>query len=108
MALDTEGRADEVEELKQDQAKKQKEGKGHWEDGLASDSESIVCYHNIFTLAGMEEDMLGYDANESDRSRPIGVNTELPRMTRSRNCKRRRQKLRARRTELLNRTDEVG
>ena len=39
---DTEGRAEEVEEMKQAQLKKQKEGKGQWEDGLASDSESIV------------------------------------------------------------------
>jgi hypothetical protein len=40
--LDTEGRGKETEELKQEQLKKQKEGKGHWEEGLASDSESIV------------------------------------------------------------------
>ncbi|KAF1953301.1 hypothetical protein CC80DRAFT_144905 [Byssothecium circinans] len=40
--LHHEGRADEVEEKKQDLLKKQKEGKGHWEEGLASDSESIV------------------------------------------------------------------
>ncbi|KAF2131715.1 hypothetical protein P153DRAFT_365286 [Dothidotthia symphoricarpi CBS 119687] len=40
--LHSEGRSDEVHELKQDQLKKQKDGKGHWEEGLASDSESIV------------------------------------------------------------------
>ncbi|KAJ4404894.1 hypothetical protein N0V91_005630 [Didymella pomorum] len=40
--LHTEGRADEAEELKQKQLKNQKEGKGKWEEGLASDSESIV------------------------------------------------------------------
>ena len=39
---DTEGRANEAEELKQKQLKNQKEGKGKWEEGLASDSESIV------------------------------------------------------------------
>lgn len=39
---DTEGRADEAEKLKQKQLKNQKEGKGQWEEGLASDSESIV------------------------------------------------------------------
>jgi hypothetical protein len=39
---DTEGRADEAEELKQKQLNNQKEGKGKWEEGLASDSESIV------------------------------------------------------------------
>lgn len=39
---DTEGRADEAEQLKQQQLKNQKEGKGKWEEGLASDSESIV------------------------------------------------------------------
>ena len=32
----------EAEELKQKQLKNQKEGKGKWEEGLASDSESIV------------------------------------------------------------------
>ncbi|KAJ4336507.1 hypothetical protein N0V87_005371 [Didymella glomerata] len=40
--LHTEGRADEAEELKQKQLKNQKDGKGKWEEGLASDSESIV------------------------------------------------------------------
>ncbi|KAF2686565.1 hypothetical protein K458DRAFT_415913 [Lentithecium fluviatile CBS 122367] len=40
--LHTEGRANEVEEMKQDQLRKQKEGKGHWEESLASDSESII------------------------------------------------------------------
>ncbi|KAH6615045.1 hypothetical protein C7974DRAFT_379928 [Boeremia exigua] len=40
--LHTEGRADEAEQLKQQQLKNQKEGKGKWEEGLASDSESIV------------------------------------------------------------------
>lgn len=42
LVADTEGRADEVEEIKQAQLKKQKEGKGEWEEGLASESESIV------------------------------------------------------------------
>jgi hypothetical protein len=40
--LHTEGRSDEAEALKQDQLQKQKQGKQHWEEGLASDSESIV------------------------------------------------------------------
>ena len=39
---DTEGRANEAEELKQKQLRNQKEGKGKWEEGLASDSESAV------------------------------------------------------------------
>ncbi|KAJ4296452.1 hypothetical protein N0V90_006497 [Kalmusia sp. IMI 367209] len=39
---DDEGRADEVQKKKDEQLSKQKEGKGHWEEGLASDSESIV------------------------------------------------------------------
>jgi hypothetical protein len=41
--LDHEGRAEDVEHHKQDLLKKQKEGKGHWKDELASNSESIVC-----------------------------------------------------------------
>jgi hypothetical protein len=40
---DHEGRAEDVEHHKQDLLKKQKEGKGHWKDELASNSESIVC-----------------------------------------------------------------
>ncbi|OJD37733.1 mitochondrial carrier protein pet8 protein [Diplodia corticola] len=40
--LHEEGRPQEVEEHKQDSLKKSKEGKGHWKDELASDSESIV------------------------------------------------------------------
>jgi len=47
--IDQEGRADEAEHHKQDQLKKQKEGKGHWVDELASDSESAVC---IFLTTG--------------------------------------------------------
>jgi hypothetical protein len=42
---DSEGRADEVEKKKQEQLQKQKDGKGHWEEQLASDSESIVRQH---------------------------------------------------------------
>ncbi|KAK5112628.1 hypothetical protein LTR62_003943 [Meristemomyces frigidus] len=40
--LNQEGRAEEAEAHKQDQLQKQKEGKGHWKDELASDSESII------------------------------------------------------------------
>lgn len=40
---DSEGRAEEVEKKKAENLSKQKEGKGHWEEGLASDSESAVC-----------------------------------------------------------------
>jgi small-conductance mechanosensitive channel len=40
--LGTEGRAEEAEQLKQEHLRKQKEGKGEWTDGLASDSESII------------------------------------------------------------------
>ena len=40
--LGNEERAKEVEEHKQDLLKKQKAGKGHWKEPLASDSESIV------------------------------------------------------------------
>ncbi|EKG19375.1 hypothetical protein MPH_03238 [Macrophomina phaseolina MS6] len=40
--LHHEGRPEEVEQHKQDLLKKTKEGKGHWKDELASDSESII------------------------------------------------------------------
>ncbi|KYG48055.1 hypothetical protein M433DRAFT_61932 [Acidomyces richmondensis BFW] len=40
--IDKEDRAHEAEHHKQDQLRKQKEGKGHWTPELASDSESIV------------------------------------------------------------------
>jgi len=40
--LHTEGRAEEIEHHKQDALKKQKDGKGHWKDELASSSESII------------------------------------------------------------------
>ncbi|TIA34882.1 hypothetical protein D6C78_06536 [Aureobasidium pullulans] len=39
---DEEGRAEEVERVKNEQIQKQKEGKGHWHEEIASDSESIV------------------------------------------------------------------
>jgi len=42
LLADNEDRAEEAEHHKQDQLQKQKEGKGHWKDELASDSESIV------------------------------------------------------------------
>ncbi|GAM85119.1 hypothetical protein ANO11243_031230 [Dothideomycetidae sp. 11243] len=41
-ALHHEGRAEEAEAAKQEQLRKQKEGKGEWHDALASDSESAV------------------------------------------------------------------
>ncbi|KAF2032032.1 hypothetical protein EK21DRAFT_99350 [Setomelanomma holmii] len=41
-ALHSEGRSEEVEQKKQENLQKQKEGKGHWEEGLASDSESAI------------------------------------------------------------------
>ncbi|OCK82632.1 hypothetical protein K432DRAFT_380244 [Lepidopterella palustris CBS 459.81] len=41
-SLGHEGRAQEIDQHKEDLLKKQKEGKGHWKDELASDSESIV------------------------------------------------------------------
>lgn len=43
LSADEENRAEKVEAEKQDQLAKQKQGKGEWKDGLASDSESIVC-----------------------------------------------------------------
>jgi len=41
-ALHVEGRAEDVDKLKKEHLQKQKEGKGHWEDELASDSESAI------------------------------------------------------------------
>merc|ERR1712098_887750 len=40
--LHSEGRAEEIEKHKQDQLNKKKQGKQHWEDELASNSESAV------------------------------------------------------------------
>jgi hypothetical protein len=37
-----------VQKTKEEQLQKRKEGKGHWEEGLASDSESIVCLSVVF------------------------------------------------------------
>jgi hypothetical protein len=42
LGLDTDGRSEEIEKEKQESLKQQKEGKGNWKEGLASDSESIV------------------------------------------------------------------
>lgn len=42
--IDQEGRADEIEKVKQEQIQKQKEGRGEWHDELASNSESIVRF----------------------------------------------------------------
>jgi len=47
---DHDGRAEEAEHHKQDQLQKQKEGKGHWKDELASDSESIVRFLSFFNF----------------------------------------------------------
>lgn len=40
--IDNENRGEEAEKAKHEQLKNQKEGKGEWHEGLASDSESIV------------------------------------------------------------------
>jgi len=44
---DEEGRAEEAEKIKNEQIQKQKEGKGEWHEGIASDSESIVSSTNV-------------------------------------------------------------
>ncbi|CBX92546.1 hypothetical protein IAQ61_006060 [Plenodomus lingam] len=41
-ALHNEGRAEEIEQKKREQLQKQKEGKAHWEESLASDGEAAV------------------------------------------------------------------
>jgi len=41
-ALHKDDRSSEIEHHKQDQLSKQKQGKGHWKDELASNSESII------------------------------------------------------------------
>ncbi|KAH8690364.1 hypothetical protein GQ44DRAFT_636990 [Phaeosphaeriaceae sp. PMI808] len=41
-ALGHEGRAEEIDREKAESLKEQKDGKGSWKEGLASDSESIV------------------------------------------------------------------
>ena len=41
------------EEHKQDQLKKQKEGKGHWKPELASNSEEAVCTPSFRELASL-------------------------------------------------------
>ncbi|KAK6008535.1 hypothetical protein QM012_000438 [Aureobasidium pullulans] len=41
-ALHQEGRAEEADKIKNEQIEKQKQGKGHWHEEIASDSESIV------------------------------------------------------------------
>lgn len=97
---DTEGRANEAEELKQEQLKKQKDGKGHWEEGLASDSESIVRIPKKYQQN---------KTNNFHRSRPIGAKpTRRPR-TRSKSSRRRPLRLRVRNREHsaeLNRNSE--
>ena len=40
--LADEGRAEEIERVKQQQLKEQKEGKNTWKEDIASDSESVV------------------------------------------------------------------
>lgn len=60
LLLDDEGRAAEVEKTKADQLKKQKEGKGHWEEGLASDSESIVSVLCLASLLSGDGSLLGF------------------------------------------------
>ncbi|KAH8727643.1 hypothetical protein GQ44DRAFT_611125 [Phaeosphaeriaceae sp. PMI808] len=41
-SLHDEGRSAEIEKKKHEQLDKQKEGRGHWESALASDSESAI------------------------------------------------------------------
>jgi hypothetical protein len=106
--IDTEGRADEVEDLKQAHLKKQQEGKGHWEDGLASDSESIVRWATLLKLPRLDAwPAIRTDANGRYRSRPIEAKTDIRRLTRSRSYRRRRSRLRARRTEQTNKKERT-
>lgn len=50
METDNETRPQEAENLKQQQLKEQKEGKGEWKEGLASDSESAVSFPSFEIL----------------------------------------------------------
>lgn len=43
MVDESEDRAGEIDHHKNDQLQKQKEGKGHWKQELASNSEAAVC-----------------------------------------------------------------
>lgn len=50
--IDKEGIEKDIEHHKQDQLKKQQEGKGHWKEELASESESSVCWVWFFFPLG--------------------------------------------------------
>jgi len=52
---------EEVEQLKQDQLRKQREGKGHWHEGLASQAESH--------LAADKEEVHDHDEHMKDLQR---------------------------------------
>ena len=41
--LGNEGRPETIDKVRHEQDQKRKEGKDHWHEELASDSESIVC-----------------------------------------------------------------
>jgi hypothetical protein len=92
---DTEGRAEEVEKKKAEQLSKQKEGKGHWEEGLASDSESAVCLSILsFVVVVCGFGLQG--TNNRDRSRRIATRAARAPRSRLRSCRRRPRRLVAR------------
>lgn len=64
--IDEDGRAEEAERVKNEQIQKQKEGKGHWHEEIASDSESIVRCARDTTLSGRKST----DSSKIDQGRP--------------------------------------
>lgn len=68
---DEEGRAEEAERIKNEQIQKQKEGKGEWHEGIASDSESIVSLVNnrLFSFT-MTDTILHRSRQTEATSRP--------------------------------------
>ncbi|KAI9842183.1 MAG: hypothetical protein M1837_007396 [Sclerophora amabilis] len=55
--LNHDGAADEIDHHKHDQLRKQQDGKNHWKDELASDSESAVKADREEHLGGTEKDI---------------------------------------------------
>jgi len=102
--IDNEGRAEEVEKKKQEHLNKQKEGKGHWEEQLASDSESAVrlSAHAHFPspdnmkYAQTREREREFANERYHRSRRIDPRRDRTLSSRSSSCRRKQRRFRPR------------
>jgi hypothetical protein len=90
--------AEQNEKHKQDQLKKQKEGKGHWKPELASNSEEAVGLPFVTLLLNLKDFGVKLERTCTDKCWNRSQQIEATRARASRNYRRRRRSTQRRNT----------